>query len=86
MPTEPTAKSSTLGGFWKLRQYLNEAHRGLYDGYLDAALKATADVEQAKAIARERTLSAVMTASAAITATREASAANSVRDRPLPRR
>lgn len=69
-----------------MRQFLNEHTKILYDQNLRAALKGTADMEQAKAIANERTLLAVMEASAAITATREATATNSVRDRPLPRR
>jgi len=54
-----------------MRQYLNDIHKKIYDRHYSTALKGVADVQQAHSIARERTLLAVMRASAAITAIRE---------------
>lgn len=66
----------------KMRDKLSASHQIIYDRHYNSALNAVADVDQAHAIARERTLAIIMRNSAAVVVIREHTGERSVRDKP----
>lgn len=64
---------------------ISTEHQAKFNRYYNVAICGGCDVEQAKSIAAERTLSDIMAADAAIFNRREAISGNAVRLEPAPR-
>lgn len=84
----PTLKLMGLGrgrtkGWGTVRKWLGEEHQFLFDRYYAIAIKGGCDEHQARAIANERTLLAIMKYSAKLSEMRERMASNTGRDKPL---